>query len=139
MRVLPDPVCADVVKGEFTNIGVLLREVGRHDGAVVRFTRDWSRVRCMDADADVSLLEGLEAEIAARMRMEATDLKPVMEVFAGHTLQLVADYSRTGLSCRECADRAGAVDEDVCRAVEGESRTEANRQGGYCGDDADGV
>ena len=70
----------DVVKGEFTNIGVLLREAGRHDGAVVRFTRDWSRVRCMDADADVGLLEGLEAEIATRVRMEATDLKPVMEV-----------------------------------------------------------
>jgi hypothetical protein len=67
----------DVVKGEFTNIGVLLREAGRHDGAVVRFTRDWSRVRCMDADADIALLEGLEAEIAARVRMEATDLKPM--------------------------------------------------------------
>jgi hypothetical protein len=70
----------DVVKGEFTNIGVLLREAGRHDGAVVRFTRDWSRVRCMDADADVGLLESLEAEIATRVRMEATDLKPVMAV-----------------------------------------------------------
>ena len=70
----------DVVKGEFTNIGVLLREAGRHDGAVVRFTRDWSRVRCMDADADIGLLDGLEAEIAARVRMEATDLKPVMTV-----------------------------------------------------------
>ncbi len=46
----------DVVKGEFTNIGVLLREAGagadRPESAVVRFTRDWSRVRCMDADAD---------------------------------------------------------------------------------------
>ncbi len=70
----------DVVKGEFTNIGVLLREAGRHDGAVVRFTRDWSRVHCMDADADIGLLEGLEAEIAARVRMEASDLKPVMAV-----------------------------------------------------------
>jgi hypothetical protein len=39
----------DVVKGEFTNIGVLLREAGRNDHAIVRFTRDWSRVRCMDA------------------------------------------------------------------------------------------
>ena len=55
----------DVVKGEFTNIGVVLREAGRRDGAaVVRFTRDWSRVRCMDADADVGLLESLEGEIA---------------------------------------------------------------------------
>ena len=62
----------DVVKGEFTNIGVLLREAGRDDSAVVRFTRDWTRVRCMDADADIGLLEGLEGEIAARLRLGAT-------------------------------------------------------------------
>ncbi len=80
----------DVVKGEFVNIGVLLREAG--DGApgvdtpgsaVVRFTRDWSRVRCMDADADIGLLEGLEGEIGARLRMVGTDapgIKPVMEI-----------------------------------------------------------
>ncbi|WP_348269852.1 DUF3037 domain-containing protein [Edaphobacter paludis] len=75
----------DVVKGEFTNIGVVLREAG--DGApdaaspehaVVRFTRDWSRVRCMDADADIGLLEALEGEIAERLRMSATDPKPVL-------------------------------------------------------------
>ena len=70
----------DVVKGEFANIGVLLREAGRDDSAVVRFTRDWSRVRCMDADADIGLLEGLEGEIAARLRMGAADTKPVMQV-----------------------------------------------------------
>ncbi|HEY6375108.1 MAG TPA: DUF3037 domain-containing protein [Edaphobacter sp.] len=70
----------DVVKGEFTNIGVLLREAGRDDSAVVRFTRDWSRVRCMDADADIGLLEGLEGEIAARLRMGAADTKPVTQV-----------------------------------------------------------
>jgi len=70
----------DVVKGEFANIGVLLREAGRDDSAVVRFTRDWSRVRCMDADADIGLLEGLEGEIATRLRMGAADTKPVMQV-----------------------------------------------------------
>jgi hypothetical protein len=74
----------DVVKGEFANIGVVLREVGsgadKLDSAVVRFTRDWSRVKCMDADADIGLLEGLEGEIAARLRMGAGDTKPVMQV-----------------------------------------------------------
>jgi hypothetical protein len=70
----------DVVKGEFANIGVLLREAGRDDSAVVRFTRDWSRVKCMDADADIGLLEGLEGEIASRLQMGKTDTKPVMEV-----------------------------------------------------------
>lgn len=79
----------DVVKGEFVNIGVLLREAA--GGAAVRdgsgdlrvkFTRDWSRVRCMDAEADVSLLEALEGEIAARVRVgvSAKDPKTVMEV-----------------------------------------------------------
>jgi hypothetical protein len=68
----------DVVKGEFTNIGVLLREAANAESAVVRFTRDWSRVRCMDADADLGLLEALEGEIAERLRMSATDPKPVL-------------------------------------------------------------
>ena len=70
----------DVVKGEFTNIGVVLREAGA-DAAEVRFTRDWSRVRCMDADADLGLLEALEGEIAERLKMGAgnpKDPKPVL-------------------------------------------------------------
>lgn len=80
----------DVVKGEFANIGVLLREAGggashaeKPERAVVRFTRDWSRVRCLDADADIGLLESLEGEIAARLQMRAKDapgIKPVMEI-----------------------------------------------------------
>ena len=74
----------DVVKGEFTNIGVLLREVGSPGAtpaapaAHLRFTRDWSRVRCMDADADIALLEALESEIAARLPNSASDFKPVL-------------------------------------------------------------
>jgi hypothetical protein len=73
----------DVVKGEFANIGVLLREAGRDDSAVVRFTRDWARVKCMDADADIGLLEALEGEIGARLRSVSKDapgIKPVMEI-----------------------------------------------------------
>jgi hypothetical protein len=67
----------DVVKGEFVNIGVVLRSGA---GAEVRFTRDWARVRCMDADADVGLLESLEAEIAERLRGETKISKPVVEL-----------------------------------------------------------
>jgi hypothetical protein len=73
----------DVVKGEFANIGVLLREAGQDDSAVVRFTRDWSRVRCMDAEVDVGLLEALEGEIGARLNRSGKDapgIKPVMEI-----------------------------------------------------------
>ena len=70
----------DVVKGEFANIGVLLREAGSDAAPQVRFTRDWTRVRCMDAEADVAMLEALESEIAARLRMGAADPKPVLGV-----------------------------------------------------------
>ena len=70
----------DAVKGEYTNIGVLLREAGRDESARVRFTRDWTRVRCMDADADIGLLEALEGEIDARLRLGSADSKPVVAV-----------------------------------------------------------
>ena len=76
----------DVVKGEFTNIGVVLREAaGAEAGArtaVVRFTRDWGRVRCMDGEADLGLLVALEGEIAARLELGERDLKPVLGVLA---------------------------------------------------------
>jgi hypothetical protein len=71
IRYVPDPV-----RGEFANIGVLLREAGQPASAAqpahLRFTRDWSRVRCLDAGADIALLEALEAEIAARLPHEAS-------------------------------------------------------------------
>ncbi len=70
----------DAVKGEYTNIGVLLREAGREESARVRFTRDWSRVRCMDADADIEMFEALEGEIDTRLRLGAANNKPMIAV-----------------------------------------------------------
>jgi hypothetical protein len=56
----------DAVKDEFVNIGVMAVEA---DGgfAEVRFTRDWRRVKCLDPDVDVEVLEALEREIRGRM------------------------------------------------------------------------
>jgi len=73
----------DVVKGEFANIGVVLREAGRANGTTVRFTRDWSRVRCLDPNADVELLESLESEIGERLRAGVSprvNAKPILEL-----------------------------------------------------------
>jgi hypothetical protein len=56
----------DAVKDEFVNVGVVLVESGG-GWADVRFTKDWKRVRCLDPDADVEMLEGLEREIKERM------------------------------------------------------------------------
>jgi len=85
----------DVVKGEFTNIGVVLREVSaespttpeatRKSVTEVRFTRDWRRVRCIDPDADTDLLESLEDEIASLLISEATGpppAKPLMSLLS---------------------------------------------------------
>ena len=86
----------DVVKGEFANIGVVLREAGGAQAAAVRFTRDWSRVRCIDPGADVELLEALEAELAARLQ-GGVDLKvnarPVLDTLEdslSNSVQLTA-------------------------------------------------
>jgi len=62
VRYVPDPV-----KNEFVNIGVMLREIGTNPRVELRFTRDWSRVRCIDPQADVAMLEALESEIRERM------------------------------------------------------------------------
>lgn len=77
IRYVPDPV-----KGEFANIGVVLRTVANSETASVRFTRDWSRVRCLDPDADTEMLESLESEIAQRLaeRPEAEYGKPVLDL-----------------------------------------------------------
>jgi hypothetical protein len=82
----------DVVKGEFANIGVVLREAG--GPAEVRFTRDWSRVRCMDPDADTELLEALEAEIAERLaagvdpRVNARPMLETLEDSLSNSVQM---------------------------------------------------
>jgi hypothetical protein len=67
IRYVPDPV-----KNEFVNIGVLLRAAeGGH--SELRFTRDWSRVRCLDPDADTQMLEALEIEVGQRLANQPAD------------------------------------------------------------------
>src|ERR1700744_127768 len=81
IRYVPDPV-----KNEFVNIGVVLRgdeqsgEQGRDQG-LVRFTRDWSRVRCLDPDVDTQMLEALESEVGERLRIPASAQKPILDRF----------------------------------------------------------
>jgi hypothetical protein len=88
IRYVPDPV-----KGEFANIGVVLRAGA---AAQVRFTRDWSRVRCLDPEADTEMLESLEAEIAERLLsgvQERVNAKPVLETLEdslSNSLQITA-------------------------------------------------
>jgi hypothetical protein len=59
----------DAVRNEFVHIGVILREQGSMR-ADLRFTRDWRRVRCLDADADTALLESMESELRRKLETE---------------------------------------------------------------------
>jgi len=69
----------DTVKNEFINIGVVLREAGRPETARVRFTRDWSRVRCVDPEADTGMLEALENEVRERLSSGVTETASMMK------------------------------------------------------------
>ena len=78
IRYVPDPV-----KNEFVNIGVLLR-ASAGEQSVLRFTRDWSRVLCLDPDADTQMFEALEIEIGQRLRSQPADHpKPIMTLLEG--------------------------------------------------------
>src|SRR5436309_12182241 len=67
----------DAVKDEFVNIGVLLLDAGAKDVsdagggqqpfAQMRFTDDWSRVRCIDPAADIEVLEGFGEAVRAEL------------------------------------------------------------------------
>ncbi len=71
----------DAVRNEYVHIGVILREQGSPH-AEVRFTRDWRRVRCLDADADIGLLEGMESELRRRLQWgtEADEPRGLMRI-----------------------------------------------------------
>lgn len=69
----------DTVKNEFVNIGVVLREASQPETARVQFTRDWSRVRCVDPDADIGMLEALENEVRERFSRGITETALMMK------------------------------------------------------------
>jgi hypothetical protein len=90
VRYVPDPV-----KNEFVNIGVLLREAGGPEAARepvrVRFTRDWARVRCVDPDADIEMLEAMETEMRRRLAETSAETTPLLKTIEdsfSHLLQM---------------------------------------------------
>jgi len=79
----------DIVKGEWTNIGVVVLEA-ESGFADVRFTRDWRRAKCLDATFNAELFEALEADIRARLA-DVTDRQTLLTKlpdWASNALQL---------------------------------------------------
>jgi hypothetical protein len=52
----------NAVQDEFVNVGLVMVEPGA-DFADVRFTRNWRRVRCLDPQVDIEMLQALENEM----------------------------------------------------------------------------
>ncbi|HWR34732.1 MAG TPA: DUF3037 domain-containing protein [Clostridia bacterium] len=134
----------DAVKNEFVNVGVVLVEASG-DGpafADVRFTKDWKRVRCLDPDVDLEMLEALEAEIRERLaegaagrewlvkRMEdsfsnAIQLSPTKAVLAHSPQEEIARLAQIYLE----RARRGARPESSRSVIFGRMRHEFERQG----------
>ena len=98
----------DTIKGEFINIGIILRRVEETgSSAVVRFTRNWRRVLCLDPDADVHLLEGLEQDLSqqfANLEGDANKLITQLESSLSNLVQISEPKGTLGGDLnKECA------------------------------------
>ncbi|HKO12223.1 MAG TPA: DUF3037 domain-containing protein [Acidobacteriaceae bacterium] len=118
VRYVPDPV-----KNEFVNIGVVLREAAEGGAAAVRFTRDWGRVRCADPDADIAMLEALEAEVRQRLGAQETSGKPLLEVMEDSFSNLIQMTEAKG-----CLAENMAAEMDALMRLYVEPRKERARQ-----------
>jgi Protein of unknown function (DUF3037) len=117
IRYVPDPV-----KNEFVNIGVVLRA---GEQSMLRFTRDWGRVRCLDPDADTQMLEALEIEVGHRLRTQpANHPRPI--------LGLLQDSLSNGLQITETkaylAETFLAALEDLMRVYVDTPRRERSQR-----------
>ncbi len=121
----------DAVKDEFVNIGVMLVENGAPGAAFsdLRFTRDWRRVKCLDPEADIEMLEALEPDLRSRLA-EAASRERILHVlkdsFSG-SLQLSPGKACLAESPQEELGKLAAMYLEP-RPREGEAREAAGRQ-----------
>jgi hypothetical protein len=119
IRYAPDPA-----RNEWVNIGVLLRETGRPESALLHFTKDWSRVRCIDPDADIAILESLESEMRRRL---LEDGQPVMNTIQD-SFSLLVQITPSKAYLAE--SMPAGIEELMQLFVEARKRQPAERRGG---------
>jgi len=61
----------NAVQDDFVTVGLVMVEPGA-DFADVKFTRDWRRVRCLDPQVDIEMLEALENEVRRDLQGSGT-------------------------------------------------------------------
>ncbi|HEV2963348.1 MAG TPA: DUF3037 domain-containing protein [Candidatus Angelobacter sp.] len=67
----------DAVKNEFINFGLVLMPLAAP--AEIRFSKDWSRVRALDPQADLELLEAMENELRDKLQNTSSDRDVVLK------------------------------------------------------------
>jgi hypothetical protein len=77
----------DAVKGEFVNVGLVVIDPNSNGEMIdVRFTKDRSRIRSLDPEADLNMLEKLHKEIAeeiGKSNDQAMLMKRIHDSFSG--------------------------------------------------------
>jgi hypothetical protein len=105
LRYMPD-----ARRGEFVNIGVVVREKEGGAQAMARMAPDWRRVRCLDPDADVELLESLIEDIERRMtQAEGPALLKMMEETFSSSLQFTRAQAVLATSVEEGVARLAQI------------------------------
>lgn len=61
----------NLLRGEYVNFGIVLLDAAQKDFAEVRWAKDLSRVRCLDADADLEYLTALEQDLKQKLSSAA--------------------------------------------------------------------
>ena len=79
-----------VVRAEFINIGALLLEPlpNGFGFADVRMTGDWRRVRCLDPQIDIEVLQGIEGYMRVQLR-NSQDVGPLLSKFQDSFANLI--------------------------------------------------
>ena len=59
----------NAVKGEFVNLGIIMVEPGTNANgfAEVRFTHNWRKISCLDAQADIEYLQAMERDLRQQL------------------------------------------------------------------------
>lgn len=74
----------NLLRGEFVNIGIILRQiVSPNESALVKFTTDWSRVLCLDPEADLSTIKALEEDFRDRIASDSGSASGVLDLLRG--------------------------------------------------------
>lgn len=121
LRYVPDPI-----KNEFVNVGVALIGEG---GAELKFTNDWARVKCMDSDADIEMLEAIEQDLRARLQ-EAGSRDVVMKRIEESFSNLVQLSERKGIAVENVAEELENLSRMYLETAPGLRAAKESRTGG---------